>query len=90
MNETMQRFGDFLKRFLIVLFGGSVGIGLIGGSAITVLIGVVKSMGYFPEIVVRVGFWELAQSWIMPVTGIVGALLLVSGLCCLRKAFAQL
>lgn len=90
MNETMQKFGDFLKRFLIVLFGGSVGIGLVGGGAITVFLGMVKSMGYFPEIVVRIGFWELAQSWIMPVTGIVGALLIFGGLCSLRKAFAQL
>jgi hypothetical protein len=90
MNETMQRFGDFIKRFLIVLFGGSVGIGLVGGGALSILIGAVKSMGYFPEIVVRIGFWQLAQSWIMPVTGIVGALLILGGLCSLRKAFAQL
>lgn len=90
MNETMQKFGDFMKRFLIVLFGGSVGIGLIGGGAITLLIGAVKSMGYFPEIAIRVGLWEIAQAWIMPVTGVVGALLIFGGLYFLRKAFAQL
>lgn len=90
MNEAMQQLGDFMKRFLIVLFGGSVGISLVGGGAITILIGVMKSMGFFSEIAVRVGFGELPPPWILPVTGVVGALLIFGGLCSLRKAFAQL
>lgn len=89
MNETMQRFGDFSKRLLIVLLSGSIGISLVGGGAITLLIGVMKSMGYFSEIVVRAGFGELPQALIMPVTSIVGALLIFGGLSSLRKAFEQ-
>lgn len=90
MNETITNIGEFLKRFLIVLFGGSIGIGLIGGGALSILIGTVKSMGYFPEIAVRIGFWELAQTWVLPVAAIIGALLIFGGLISLRKAFAQL
>lgn len=89
MEDTLRRTGAFIKRFLIVLFGGSVGIALIGGGAFTILAGAVKSLGFFPEYAVRIGFYELAQVWIMPVTGVVGALLVFGGLCCLWKAFNQ-
>ena len=90
MNITLQRIGTFTKRFLIVLFGGSIGIGLIGGGALSILLGSVKSLGYFPEIAVRIGYWDLAQGWILPVAGILGALLIVGGLASLYKAFDQL
>jgi hypothetical protein len=90
MEDALRRTGAYIKRFLILLFASVIGVGLIGGGSISLLFGAVKSMGYLPDLVIRIGFWELASGWIMPVAGLAGGLLILGGLASLYKAFEQI